>query len=321
MIQDQTAGPADASAGPHADAPDWGAVEQELTCPLCDYNLRGLHEPLCPECGHRFDWRDLTDPRRRKHPWLFEHHPDRNLWSFWKTARNGLQPLRFWRALSPAQPSRPRRLVLYWCIAAVIGLIGAATPYVAVWGHSEIRARRAAAAAAVSPRARARSFRGPAPRALTLDDTIYIVGSDYIVMAAWAVAWPWLTFLTLMIFRISMRRVRVKPIHVLRCVLYSGDSILWAGIILTGLTAAAWAAAELEDKIWIELFTGVNFALLVGLYLLIVIRLGAAYARYLRFDRPWATVIASQIVFLLLVLNQCEIQWGTVTRFLQQFYQ
>ena len=68
----------------------------------------------------------------------------------------------------------------------------------------------------------------------------------------------------------------MKPIDVLRCVLYSGDSILWAGIILTGLTAAAWAAAELEDKIWIELFTGMNFALLVGLYLLIVIRLGGA---------------------------------------------
>src|SRR4051812_46042283 len=114
MIEERAAaGPAD----PHTGLPDWDAVGQDLACPLCDYNLRGLQEPRCPECGHRFDWQDLTDPRRRKHPWLFEHHRDRNLWSFWKTVRGGLRPLRFWTLLSPAQPSRPRRLILYWSIA------------------------------------------------------------------------------------------------------------------------------------------------------------------------------------------------------------
>lgn len=306
-----------AADDPHAEAPEWDTVPHELTCPLCDYNLRGLREPRCPECGHHFEWRDLTDPSRSRHPWLFEHHPNRNLGSFWKTARGGLRPLHFWTALSPTQPSRPRRLILYWCIAALIGLFGAASPYVAVWGHSEIRSRQAAAMR-TSPKALAR--RGPAPRPLSLSDTFSVVGPDYLVAGAWAVAWPWITYLTLMIFRISMRRARIKPIHVLRCVLYSSDSVLWAGILVTGTTALAWAAAELQDENWIKLFSGVNAAVLAGFYLLVVARLGAAYARYLRFDRPWATVIASQVVFGLLVINQCELTWGTLTNFLSGFY-
>src|SRR3954449_9349849 len=91
------------------DAPDWDAQREDLACPLCGYNLRGLREPRCPECGYRFRWADLTDPprapgeprcpecgyrfrwadltapARRVHPYLFEHHPERNGWSFWKT--------------------------------------------------------------------------------------------------------------------------------------------------------------------------------------------------------------------------------------------
>src|SRR5690348_6555559 len=74
------------------DAPDWDAVPDELNCPLCEYNLRGLREPRCPECGYRFAWRDLTDPERRVHPYLFEHHPRQNYWSFRETARGGLRP-------------------------------------------------------------------------------------------------------------------------------------------------------------------------------------------------------------------------------------
>jgi hypothetical protein len=316
MIDEKTAGPAD----PHAEVPDWDAVGHDLACPLCDYNLRGLQEPRCPECGHRFAWRDLTDPRRRKHPWLFEHHPDRNLWSFWKTARGGLRPLRFWSSLSPAQPSRPRRLVLYWCIAATIGLLGPASPYLAVWGQSALRARQAPAPYQYLARLPAggvrwvTTTRAPPP-ALDLEDAFEIVGPGYLASAAWAVAWPWFTCLTLMVFRVSMRRARVKTVHVLRCVVYSSDPMIWAGIAMLALTGFALAA---DGAISEQQFIGLSEALLAGLYLIVVTKLGAAYARYLRFDRPWATVIASQIVFALLVLNQCELTWGTVTRLLEK---
>ena len=66
----------------YCDLPDWQTLADEIHCPMCGYNLRGLAQPRCPECGHEFLWRDLLDPTRRRHPYLFEHHPDHNLRSF-----------------------------------------------------------------------------------------------------------------------------------------------------------------------------------------------------------------------------------------------
>jgi hypothetical protein len=95
-------------------------VDQDVQCPLCGYNLRGLSEARCPECGGKFDWPDLLDPTRKLHPYLFEHHPRRNIVSFIRTVIGGLLPRRFWRRLHPAQPSSPRRLVLYWLIVVAL---------------------------------------------------------------------------------------------------------------------------------------------------------------------------------------------------------
>lgn len=36
--------------------PDWSTIGREIHCPLCEYNLRGLSEPRCPECGYQFEW-------------------------------------------------------------------------------------------------------------------------------------------------------------------------------------------------------------------------------------------------------------------------
>src|SRR5689334_1067676 len=91
----------------------------DLACPMCGYNLRGLVDPRCPECGRPFDWEELRDPERRLHPYLYEHHPERGLRAFVDTLLGGMRPRRFWTTLRPAQPSRPRRLVKYWLIYSV----------------------------------------------------------------------------------------------------------------------------------------------------------------------------------------------------------
>ena len=70
--------------------PQWAAVVESICCPLCEYNLRGLSEPRCPECGYRFDWDALLDPTKRLHPYLFEHHPERNVRSFVRTFLGGV---------------------------------------------------------------------------------------------------------------------------------------------------------------------------------------------------------------------------------------
>jgi len=44
--------PAEAARLPLVEGrPDWDALAFELTCPRCDYNLRMLETPRCPECG------------------------------------------------------------------------------------------------------------------------------------------------------------------------------------------------------------------------------------------------------------------------------
>jgi len=36
-----------------------GGDENAVTCPICGYNLTGLSEPRCPECGTKFTLNDL----------------------------------------------------------------------------------------------------------------------------------------------------------------------------------------------------------------------------------------------------------------------
>src|SRR5580692_8305925 len=92
---------------------------QAVLCPLCTYDLRGLIEPRCPECGYQFVWTELLDEKRKTHPYLFEHYPRNNIWSFVRTAVGGLNPVRFWRTLRPQMTPRPGRLYLYWIICTV----------------------------------------------------------------------------------------------------------------------------------------------------------------------------------------------------------
>src|SRR5437667_12482923 len=102
-------------------ATDTTVTSDSLHCPMCEYDLRGQVEPRCPECGARFDWDELRDPARRLHPYLFEHHPEQNVRSFRRTLVGGLRPKKFWTTLYPTQPSRLRRLLLYFLIYLLIG--------------------------------------------------------------------------------------------------------------------------------------------------------------------------------------------------------
>src|SRR5437773_3061592 len=101
--------------------PDWSKISTEIICPLCDYNLRGLEKPRCPECGCRFSWWEVLDPSRKVHPYLYEHHPEHGFRTFWKTAAATMLPTMFWRKLLPGYHTRPWRLILY--AFAVLALI------------------------------------------------------------------------------------------------------------------------------------------------------------------------------------------------------
>jgi hypothetical protein len=298
---------------PTSEAPDWSQSEDVL-CPLCEYNLRGLSEPRCPECGFKSDWQELTDISRRQHPYLFEHHPRRNFWSFFQTMMHALRPRQFWKTLSPAQPLRLRRLVLYWLIAMVIALLPT-TPQVlsdASQFAATMRTQRLmylnSLKAAPQLRAHAMPQKTielfwplpPQPRFFQ-----YLLSATPILSALASVAvayalWAWIAFATLMIFQMSLRRAKIKPAHVLRCTIYSGDCgvALCAAIVFVGLMALR------QIIVFLPTFPIRQLAWWAALLVLwggITFRLIRAYQLYLRFPRAGAVVISVQVIFFLLM--------------------
>lgn len=45
--------------------PSAAGLDEDLHCPECRYNLRGLTVPRCPECGYTFTWDDLPGMREQ----------------------------------------------------------------------------------------------------------------------------------------------------------------------------------------------------------------------------------------------------------------
>jgi ribosomal protein L37E len=271
-----------------------GNLASDVHCRRCGYNLRGLPEPRCPECGYRFEWQEVLDPQRRKHPYLFEHHPERIWSSFWRTQWGGLFPRSFWRALHPSQPSRPGRIIIYCLLSTLPIAIGSIAWIVAQAG-------------------------------LNLDMLTYALNylsfraDGALYMALSYVLLPWLTLAALLIFQISMRRARVKQSHVLRTVCYSYDIAVIA--LAAALAAAALAADHWTIYLWItsnvwssmadtDMFLFWGAWLFAPVMALIVYRIGTAYQRYLKFRHPYLTVALSQIVvFLILVVGWMQLIW------------
>ncbi|MGQ9649481.1 MAG: hypothetical protein ACUVXJ_05185 [Phycisphaerae bacterium] len=292
--------------------PDWSTINWNVHCPLCEYNLRGLNVPRCPECGYRFTWSEVLDPNRREHPYLFEHHPRRNFWSFRKTVGGAMRPQRFWTSLHPAMPSRPGRMLAYWlatflCFAAVAATV------------LFLRSACELACSLIEGQTASLSFsfRGWRGRSTGLaagftrlpsavwDFLLSLTGqceqAEMLLSMAVLVlfAWPLLTLVSLKVFRWSMRRAKVNKVHVARCVLYSFDMIPPALTMLLVLLLLIGQAISDSDTGWHEPF----LLFLPFLSVMFCIRrLYYAYVRYLRFDRPFLTVLASQIMVLLAIM-------------------
>jgi hypothetical protein len=100
-----------------------------------------------------------------------------------------------------------------------------------------------------------------------------------------------------MIFRASMRRAKVRPVHVLRCTVYCCDCGIW---LLLVLAVVLPTVGEESDFSWWNRTTATTLLAAAAIALLTFYRLARAYRLYLKFDHPWATAAASQIILLLL---------------------
>ncbi len=296
----------------------------DLACPLCGYNLRGLTEPRCPECGFRFTWAELRDDQRNRHPYLWEHArgwrelPRR----FWTTYRRTCRPRQFWSDVSPAQPVHVVRLLAYWLLttiafglAPVAGLVGRAavlfqdrysirSHMVPVYGGGYQVSRpwgvleyTAAELEEDLPMPQSPKF---------WRDVVEPVGSERqdfvehtVDAAVVVVAWPALSMGALALFAASMRRAKVGYRHVLRVVVYGCDFALLMTVAVGAM--AGWIASGYHA--WLSERPS-HGALPVTLVILACAavsthRLGFAYGRYLRFDRPLLTVLSAQTIAVL----------------------
>ncbi len=279
-----------AESGP-AGAPDWAVQVEELHCPMCAYNLRGLTEPRCPECGYQFARAELSDPERRDHPYLFEHHARQWYWSFWRTAIGGLRPIKFWKGLGPQQKSRPGLLLIYWLAAMAVGFASVfAGRCVEIW-------RWAAQMHAAWPNSRMPTYKQMVEVVLPMD------------LSWWAILlfpyWPVATLLVLQIFRQSMKRAKVGRSHVRRVVAYSSDGAMWLAIIGFPIYALLGVASSHNfRRIYVfDAFDRINLCVAGGLVVIgcwMAFRIYVGYRFYLRFDRPFLTILASQFIVVLL---------------------
>ena len=120
------------------------------------------------------------------------------------------------------------------------------------------------------------------------------------------VSWPLLTLAATMVFQISLRRVRLRQIHLVRCVVYCADVFFWAILMICGLlTWFTWQRLNLppgavarsfvnEEFVGLMIFLSITAMIPIFVYRLII-----AFKRYLQFDHPIATVLTTQLLAFL----------------------
>ena len=278
-----------------ADPPDWQSITRDVKCPLCGYNLRGLIEPGCPECGYQFEWERILHPERDIHPYLFEHHPRRNFRSFFETLfRSPLSASGFWHTLAPAHRVRVGRLVLYWLVYSILALAPAMAPMLWIAWHFH-----------PSPYFYLLPLRS---RAIAIASE---VGYGAIVTAAILLSlFPWFNFLALLIFQQSMRRSRVRAVHVLRVVIYSGDTAVWFSMGACAVFVISDSPDFFEHfghpfrDLFVARWPMLTLVACAFLAMVLVnsFRLWVAYRVYLRFQRALSFVVASQIIVILITV-------------------
>ncbi len=279
-----------------------------LRCPICDYNLHGLPEPRCPECGFKFQWSDLQN-EQSGFAYFFETARSSPVRAFVRTLLYSAVPTRFWRTIRPTLRPRPKRLVIYALIAMLLGLlpamiIGGAPLYsYAQWSlgrraflldnyaHPKDADSEAYAIQLAKPFGSVEQYVDWAYPGLSSfqfwkHGLVNVIGGMF--LPAIVVGWPLLTFLSLMIFRVSLLNARVSPAQVLRCVVYSGDVAVWLLPLLL-VVIPSFAVVGTENVAW-------SGYLPIVLLMLLAARIVIAYQLYLRIRRGLAMVICSQVM-------------------------
>ncbi|MDB5326309.1 MAG: hypothetical protein JWM57_1878 [Phycisphaerales bacterium] len=274
-----------------------GIVADDLHCPVCDYALRGLPEPRCPECGYAFEWDELREQARRKTLWFYEHAG--TFKSHRQTRLRSLWPFKFWREIHAYTDANPHRLTIYRSSTMVLCAIVMAPLIVALpYFYSAMRGLASQAGMNFSTvglgsqpahswwmEQLARYF-----YFIRLPSFVpEIVAVPMVVVCAFGLGLYWRLLGT------SVTRARIKPVHLARVSAYTAD-VLPALLLLTVIANQAWYIFGQNSEfvrtsdVLLKLMVNV---LLVPLLVLgpLLFRTALALKRYVRF--PQALAVAA----------------------------
>ena len=267
-------------------SPDWSGMDSQVHCSICSYNLRGLTNPRCPECGYPFQWSEL---RPRSNSWIdrfFEYATHSFIRSFLFTWLRAFLPGRFYAKVTASHPIHKRRLIIILLLLILPAIPLQIVPFLAhLVFHMKFLANV------------------PFSSAAFCDLFLYLSGRSYI--SIWIIfslaPLAWITFSVFSIFflRQTARKAKNNLWHVIRCVVYSA-----APFIPLSAIAPLFMVFFMELHYSILTFELFNNALSLSLLLLWPIFLLASSAKhYLRIPHPLFTILALQLIFLLALLG------------------
>jgi hypothetical protein len=244
-----------------------------LRCPECDYDLFGLKELRCPECGTPFDPAELSRREARRHPYLFEDHlgdwPARFIKTYCRTHRRA----KFWLSVIRGRRILVPRTIVFLVLSEVICALGPILLLVAIglfkgWQVSQTTPTHGPIAA---------KFR------LYLPSVI-----DIAPLTFFPLLWPILSFAIMAGFRASLKRFRISWRELLQCIAYNFPPFVTGWWIFLGITYFyPW---------FCELFIGIVAVLSLWCYLIVT-----SFRLYLRFENSWPLVGSAHLIEALLI--------------------
>ena len=160
------------------------ADAEDLHCPVCDYSLRALPEPRCPECGYAFEWAELAEQARQKKLWFYEHAG--TFKSHWITRWKSLRLFPFWREIHAYSTFNSHRLMRYLAASGFLTLVVAVFAPIVVRGVALVWYATEAYITWPGPRVlRASSFRPMPPK----PDLLFFLGQIFKALRDQSIAW------------------------------------------------------------------------------------------------------------------------------------
>lgn len=208
-------------------------------CPRCAYDLAGVITswrescPLrgtCSECGLEFAWRDIFDDRLSGPPWSFEHGPRwswrRLLATSWRAGFGEI-----WRGIRLEVPIVPRRLVaLPLLVLLTFHLCVALAMIIELFSDLSMIAFRSWQYIFFFEALPALLW----PYGKELD---WFDGTIPLLWLAWVgMQWAFMPLLMLILGE-TMRRVKVRRVHILRGACYSAEAAGAASALAAGAGA------------------------------------------------------------------------------------